>query len=110
MAESKLGDQVVVTLPSNSSMHKYRQNKPTEYTVVLRSALDFINARADWELTLAFAQFTQGWNNVRNDRLVRLLVRLPSLPRQPVANQPPELFHREIPYNTESARGRLHSK
>ena len=58
MAESKIGDQVVVTLPSNSSMDKYRQNKPTEYRVVLRSALDFGNAHQDWEVALVYAQFT----------------------------------------------------
>ena len=78
MAESKIGDQVVVTLPSNSSMDKYRQNKPTEYTVVLRSALDFGNAHQDWEVALVYAQFTQGWNNIRKDCTVRLLVKLPN--------------------------------
>jgi hypothetical protein len=82
-------------------MDKYRQNKPTEYTVVLRSALDFGNAHQDWEVALVYAQFTQGWNNVRKDCLVRLLVKLQNLPKQPVANQPPELFHREIPFNEE---------
>jgi len=99
MAESKIGDQVVVTLPSNSSMDKYRENKPTDYTIVLRSALDFGNAHADWEVALVYAHFTQGWNNVRKDCLVRLLVKIPKLPKQPEANQPPELFHREIPFN-----------
>jgi hypothetical protein len=82
-------------------MDKYRRNKSTEYTVVLRSALDIGSAHQDSQVALGYAQFTQCRNNVRKDYLVRLLAKLQNLPSQPVASQPPELFHREIPFNQE---------
>ena len=101
MAESQgVGvDQVVVTLPSNSNMVKYPTNKPTEYTVSLRTALDFGKAHTDWEVALVYAQFTQGWNNVRHDCTLRFLVKIPKLPTEEAARAAGhrELFNREIP-------------
>jgi hypothetical protein len=104
MADTKTADQVVVTLPSNSNMEKYPKNKPTEYTVTLRTALDFSKTHTDWEVALVYAQFTQGWNNVRKDCTLRFLVKIPKLPTEAAASAAghQELFVRgEIPYNLE---------
>jgi hypothetical protein len=102
MADSQGADQIVVTLPSNSNLDKYPENKPTEYTVALRRALDFGKSHIDWEVALVYAQFTQGWNNVRKDCTLRFLVKIPKLPTDAAARAAghQELFVRgEIPYN-----------
>ena len=79
MAESKIGDQVVVTLPSNSNLDKHRGNKPIGYTVTLRSGLDFGMAHMDLEVG-RYMHSSQGWNNFRKDCTLRFLVRIPKLP------------------------------
>jgi hypothetical protein len=95
--------KVVVTLQSNSNMDKCPQNKPTEFTVVLRTALDFGNDHRDWEVALQYVQFTQGWNNLRKDCVLRFLVKVPKLVSAQVASAAghQELFVREIPFNDE---------
>ena len=94
-----MADQVVVTLPSNSNLDKYPANKPTEYTVALRKALDFGKSHIDWEVALVYAQFTQGWNNFRKDCTLRFLVKIPKLPTETVAQSAghQELFFRQVP-------------
>jgi hypothetical protein len=103
MAESQGTDQVVVTLPSNSNMEKYASNKPTDYTVVLRTPLNFGRAHTDWEVALTHMQFTQGWNNFRKDCIIRLLVKIPKLPTEAAARAAghQELFFREVPFNVD---------
>jgi hypothetical protein len=91
---------MLITLPSNSNMQQYPTNKPTEYVVTLRKPIDLDGSGNDWEAALLSIQFTQGWNNLRQDSTLRLFV-LPTktLPTvaSVVAAGKSELFYREAP-------------
>jgi hypothetical protein len=91
---------MLITLPSNSNMQLYPSNKPTEYVVSLRKPIDLDGSGNDWEAALLSIQFTQGWNNVRQDTMLRLFVLpkkvLPSESAVAAAGRT-ELFYRETP-------------
>jgi hypothetical protein len=74
-SEKKVVEEMLITLPSNSNMELYPTNKPTEYTVKLRKPIDLDGSGSDWEAALLSIQFTQGWNNVRQDSMLRVFVK-----------------------------------
>jgi hypothetical protein len=69
--------------------------------VSLRKLIDLDGSGNDWEAALLSIQFTQGWNNVRLDSMLRLFV-LPTmtLPMEAAvaASGKTELFHREASF------------
>jgi len=93
-------DEKLITLLSNSNMEQYPSNKPTEYVVSLRKPIDLDGSGSDWEAALLSIQFTQGWNNVRQDTMLRLFVKpTKALPTEQAvaASGKTELFYREPP-------------
>jgi hypothetical protein len=97
---AKRMEEMLITLPSNSSAEQHPTNKPTEYTVTLRKPIDLDGNGNEWEAALLSMQFTQGWNNVRQETMLRLFV-LPTkaLPTKVsvAAAGKTELFYREAP-------------
>jgi hypothetical protein len=89
-----------ITLRCNSNMQLYPTNKPTEYVVALRKPVDLDGSGNVWEAALFSIQFTQGWNNVRQDTMLRLFVKptmaLPTEEAVAAAGKA-ELFYRESP-------------
>ena len=59
-----MGSQFYVTLPSNSSLSYFPDNKTCRYTTKLHSALALSE---DYEVGLAEIKFQNTWYNVRED-------------------------------------------
>ena len=58
--------QFYITLPSNSSMDLYPENKTSSYKVHLSNPIQLDPAR--WEVALSEIQFLHSWYNVRENK------------------------------------------
>jgi len=66
-----MDDEIQLTLPSNSSIDFFPDNKPGLYHTKLSSTL---NLEGDWEAALMEIQYPHNWKNLENDMYIGMVL------------------------------------
>lgn len=63
-------DEILATLPSNSSMETYPDNKPQSFKTKLQKPLEF---HGEWEVALVDLTYPHNWFNLRENPIISFL-------------------------------------